>query len=138
MNDKLVSRILATTFGASVLLTLCLLVGSLRSSALGFAIGAAIAMFSVWSLSFAVRRFGTPDNPAAKFGLTMIALVKLLLNTAILSFALTSPYVNPFALFVGVGLVPCVIVLEVIRTDWRSTSLSGQETEPTHLRTHHP
>ena len=113
-NETLPQRTLRTTFWLSALFVLIFgLRGETRIS-FGLALGAAIALFSLWSLIVLVPRLVTPGNAgASKFLLGMAPFLKLPLYAGILQFAMVSPYIEPFAVFVGACFVPAVLVLKV-------------------------
>jgi len=95
---------------------LLFVMGGHLTTAFGLAIGAALGLLSLWSLTVAVPRLFRPDDPAAALWLGLLTMVKLPVYAIVLAFAMTSSHVNPFAVFVGVGLMPVVLVLEIL---WR-------------------
>jgi hypothetical protein len=107
-------RTLRTTFW---LATLFVIVFGLRGQAtvsVGLAIGSAIGLFSLWSLTVLVPRLVRVNNDFAKFGLGITMILKIPLYAVVLAYAMVSPSVHPFAVFVGVALVPAVITLKVL------------------------
>jgi hypothetical protein len=112
-DDKLPQRSLKTTFLTAVLFSIVAVARGEFAWALGLAIGAFLGMASLWSLTVAIPRLFASRNPAAKYGVGMLMLMKLPFYAGVLYFAMASPLVSPFATFVGVALVPAVIVLKV-------------------------
>jgi hypothetical protein len=113
-EDRLPQRTLRTTFWVAALFAL---VFGLRGDipiAFGLSIGAGIALMSLWTLIFAVPRLFAPGAVAPQMLLGMLTFIKLPLYAVILSFAMTSRFVSPFAVFVGAALVPLVLVLKVV------------------------
>ena len=93
-------------------------------TALGFAVGAGVGLFSLWGLTFAVPRFA--GRPGLRPLVGMMYLLKLALIAAALWFTMTSPLIQPFAVFAGAAIVPVVIVtlklkaaLFISSEDWR-------------------
>jgi hypothetical protein len=113
-DDNLPQRTLKTTFWLAAFLTLIFYLRGQTAISFGLAIGAAIGLTSLGSLTFAVPRLFNPGNPVAKLWLGMIALVKLPVYALVLSFAMSCKYIAPLAVFVGAALVPAVIVLKVL------------------------
>jgi len=113
-DDKLPQRTLSTTFWLSAFFIMVFGLRGQLTISFGLAIGAAIGLLSLWSLVFVVPRLFTHDNPFAKFLLGMVALMKLPIYAGVLYFAMSSPLISPFAVFIGAALVPAVIVLKVL------------------------
>ncbi len=113
-QPTLPERTLRTTFWLSALFVLVFGVRGDMTIALGLTIGSALGLFSLWSLHWAVPRLTAGANPFSKFLLGMLMVAKLPIYAGVLSFSMVSPLVNPFAVFVGVALVPIVIVLKVV------------------------
>ena len=90
----------------------------------GFAIGAGIGLFSLWSFTVVIPRLAGQDSNAGRFWLGLLLLAKLPIYAGILVFAMTSPLVHPFAVFVGAGLIPMVIIGTAL------SSLSGTGRAP--------
>jgi len=113
-NETLPQRTLRTTFWLALFFSLVFgLRGDVRIS-FGLGLGAAIALFSLWSLIVIVPRLVAPGNPTAgKILLGIAAFLKLPLYAGILQFAMVSPYIEPFAVFIGACFVPAVLVLKV-------------------------
>ena len=86
------------------------LVSGAFTTAVGAAIGCALGLFSIWSLAVAIPRLCSNPEPIAKFGLAMLLIAKLPLYAGVLMFAMTSHYVNAFAVFAGVAMVPVAII----------------------------
>ena len=130
-NETLPQRTLRTTFWLSAFFALVFgLRGDFRVS-FGLALGAAIALFSLWSLIVLVPRLAAPGNASAsKFLLGMAAFLKLPLYAGILQFAMVSPYIEPFAVFVGACFVPAVLVLKVAGYQLIERVSVGEETCP--------
>jgi hypothetical protein len=111
---NLPQRTLRTTFWVAAFFTLVFgLRGETRIS-FGLAIGAAIGLSSLWSLTVAVPRLFAPGKPAPRLMLGMFTSLKLPLYAVVINYTVNSPYVSPFAMFIGVAFVPAVIFLKVI------------------------
>src|SRR5438874_12241570 len=112
-NETLPQRTLKSTFWLAVFFVLVFgLRGELRIS-FGLGLGAAIALFSLWSLIMLVPRLVTPGNARkSKLLLGIAAFLKLPLYACVLQFAMVSPYIEPFAVFVGACFVPAVLILK--------------------------
>jgi len=117
-DERLPQRTLKTTFWVGAFFMLIFGLRGEMPVVFGLAIGTSIGLLSLWSLIFAVPRLFVPGSAAPKFLLGMVAFLKLPLYAAILSFAMTSRFVNPFAVFVGAALVPVVLVLKVVGYQW--------------------
>lgn len=76
------------------------------ASAMGIGIGAAVGLFSLLSLTLAVPRLCAQAKPASLAGLGLLLVVKTPIYAVLLFFAMTSPMVNPLAVFAGVGILP--------------------------------
>ncbi len=128
-DDKLPQRTLKTTFWLASLFTLVFAVRGQTDIAFGLAIGTAIGLSSLWSLTFAVPKLLRPGNPTAKLSLGIMAMIKLPVYALVLSFAMSSKYVEPLSVFLGAALVPAVIVLKVLGYQLveRSRSAVGEE-----------
>ena len=128
-DDKLPQRTLKTTFWLASLFTVVFGVRGQTDIAFGLAIGAAIGLSSLWSLAFAVPKLLKPGNPAARFSLGVVAMIKLPVYALVLSFAMSSKYVEPLSVFLGAALVPAVIVLKVLGYQMleRSQAAVGEE-----------
>ena len=113
-EDNLPQRTLKTSFWLAAFFVLLFEARGDRAVALGLTLGAAVGMFSLWSLLVVVPKLFRPGNHAAKFWLGIAALMKLPLYAIIMSVAMTSRYVAPFAVFSGVALVPAVIFLKTV------------------------
>ncbi len=113
-DDRLPQRTLATTFWLAAFFIMVFGLRSQLTVSFGLAIGAAIGLLSLWSLVFVVPRLFTHDNPFARLLLGMVALMKLPVYAAVLYFAMSSRFINPFAVFIGAALVPAVIALKVL------------------------
>jgi hypothetical protein len=113
-DDKLPQRTLKTTFTIAALFSIVFVVRGELALALGLAIGAMLGIASLWSLTMAVPRLFASRHPSAKIGLGALMLAKLPFYAGVLYFAMASPLVSPLATFVGVALVPAVIVLKVV------------------------
>src|SRR5690242_15558974 len=105
-DDRLPQRTLKTTLLVAALFTVIYLVSGQLPAALGIAIGAMLGLVSLWSLTVAVPRLFASPSQASKLGLGLLMLAKLPFYCGVLMFAMTSPLVNPFTVFVGVALVP--------------------------------
>lgn len=114
-NETLPQRTLRTTFWLAALFSLIFGLRGEMKIAFGLALGSAIALFSLWSLIVLVPRLVTPGKaPVSKFLLGTAAFLKLPLYAGILQFAMVSPLIEPFAVFVGACFVPAVLVLKVV------------------------
>lgn len=113
-DEKLPRRTLRTAFW---LTAWCVLVFGVRGQAavsVGLAVGGALSLLSLWSLTWAVPHLLTGASPAARVLLGVVLLMKLPIYALVLGWAVSSRQVSPFALFAGVGVVPAVIVLKVL------------------------
>ena len=113
-DEKLPQRTLKTAFWLGALFTLIFGLRGQTTIAFGLAIGAAIALSSLWSLIYVIPRLFTPDNPAAKLWLGVLWLLKLPVYAVVLYYAMGSRSIQPLAVFAGVALVPVVLVLKVL------------------------
>jgi hypothetical protein len=114
-DDKLPQRTLKTTFTIAALFAVVLVARGELAWAFGLAIGAMLGMVSLWSLTVAVPRLFASRNAGAKFGLAVLMLAKLPFYGGVLYFSMATPLVvSPLATFIGVALVPAVIVLKVL------------------------
>src|SRR5690242_4544589 len=113
-DSKLPQRTLVTTFWLASFFALLFSVRGQMAVSFGLAIGAAIGLFSLGTLIVAVPRFARPGNHLAKFWLAVIWVIKLPVYAVALNFAMTSKYVEPFAVFIGVAMIPAVLVLKVL------------------------
>jgi hypothetical protein len=113
-DNKLPQRTFATTFWLAAFFALVFAVRGQIAISFGLSIGAAIGLFSLGTLIVAIPRLAKPGNYWAKFFLGLIWLIKLPVYAVTLNFAMTSWLVEPFAVFVGVALVPSVVVLKVV------------------------
>lgn len=113
-EQALPQRTLRTTLWLAALFVLVFGLRGQATVSFGLAIGAAIGLFSLWSLTVAVPRLVRQNSAIAKFGLGMMMLAKLPLYAVVLGVAMVSPSVHPFAVFAGVALVPLVITLKVL------------------------
>jgi len=113
-DEKLPFRTLKTGFWLTVFFMLIFTARGQTGIALGLGIGAGVALFSLWTLMYTIPRLLTRDNPAAKVWLGMILCFKMPVYAVVLWFAMGSSAINPFAVAVGVALVPAVLVLKVL------------------------
>jgi hypothetical protein len=113
-DDKLPQRTLRTTFWLSAFFALIFAVRGEMGVSYGLALGSAVGLLSLWSLTVAIPRLFHTGNPAAMFLLGMLTLCKLPIYAFALNFAVTSPHVSPFAVFVGAAFIPLVLVLKVV------------------------
>lgn len=113
-DERLPQRTLKTTLLVAALFTVVYLASGQNAAALGIAIGAMLGLVSLWSLTVAVPQLFASPSQASKLGLGLLMLAKLPFYAGVLMVAMTSPSVNAFTVFVGVGLVPAVLVLKVI------------------------
>ena len=90
--------------------------------AFGFALGGALGIFSLWTLSFGIPRLFHSSNPFSKFLLAMMTLAKLPIYAGTLYFAMASPLISPIATFVGVAMIPAVLVLKTVSYQMLATS----------------
>jgi hypothetical protein len=128
-EDTLPQRTLKTTFWLVAFFTMIFAVRGQLSISLGLVIGGALGLFSLWSLAFAIPKLFGSDNPFSKFLLGILSLLKLPIYAGTLYFAMTSPLVNAFAVFMGVAMVPVVVVLKVLTAQMldKSTLRTGDE-----------
>jgi hypothetical protein len=113
-QENLPQRTLKTTFWLVSFFTIVFAVRGELSVSFGLALGGALGIFSLWSLAFAIPRLFGSANPMAKFALGVLSLLKLPIYAGSLFFAMSSPLISPFAVFVGVAFVPVVVVLKVV------------------------
>src|SRR5947209_5775968 len=113
-DDNLPQRTLKTTFWLAAFFVLLFEARGDRSIALGLTIGAAVGLFSLWSLLVVVPKLFRPGNSVAKLWLGMAAIMKLPIYCVVLSIAMTSKHIAPLAVFCGVALVPMVIFLKTV------------------------
>ncbi|HXG24080.1 MAG TPA: hypothetical protein VNJ09_05945 [Chthonomonadales bacterium] len=113
-DEKLPHRTLRTAFWLAALFTLVFGLRGQTAITFGLAIGAAIGLSSLWSLLFVVPRLFVPGKVAPRFWLGVLAFIKLPIYAVILYFAMSTPYINPGAVFAGVSVVPVVLVLKVL------------------------
>jgi len=113
-EDNLPQRTIKTTTFVVLFFSAIFAARSQVSISLGLAIGGALGVFSLWSLALVVPRLFSSSSPASKFLLGMLGLAKLPIFAGTLYFAMASPLVSPFAVFVGVALTPVVVVLKTI------------------------
>jgi hypothetical protein len=129
-EDTLPQRTLNTTFWLVAFFTMIFALRGQLSVSFGLAVGGALGLFSLWSLAFAIPRLFGSANPWSKFLLGMLSLFKLPIYAGTLFFTMTSPSISPFAVFVGVALVPVVVVLKVLTAQMlvKSNLPAGDET----------
>jgi hypothetical protein len=113
-DDRLPQRTLKTTVLVAGLFTVVYLAYGQMAAACGIAIGSMLGLVSLWSLTIAVPRLFRSPNQMSKLWLGLLMLAKLPLYAGVLMFAMSSPAVNAFTVFVGVALVPVVLVLKVV------------------------
>ena len=113
-DDRLPQRTLKTTFWLSAFFALVFALRGELPVSFGLAIGSALGLLSLWSLTIVIPRLFQAGNPAAKFWLGILSVSKLPIYAVTLNFAVTSPDVSPFAVFVGVAFIPLVLVLKVV------------------------
>ena len=85
-------------------------IGGGTATALGIALGAGLGLFSLWSLTYAIPRLVTPGHPGRKPLLGLIYVAKLAFFGIVLWWAMKSPLIQPFGVFVDAAVVPIVIV----------------------------
>lgn len=113
-DNKLPQRTFVTTFWLASFFSLVFAVRGQVAVSFGLAIGAAIGLFSLGTLIVAVPRLAKPGNYWAKFGLGLVWMIKLPVYAVVLNFAMNSWFVEPFAVFIGVAMIPAVVVLKVV------------------------
>lgn len=123
-EDTLPQRTLKTTFWLVAFFTMIFAVRGQQTISFGLALGGAIGLFSLWSLSFAIPRLFGSANPGAKYLLGFLSVLKLPIYAGTLYFAMSSPLISPFAVFVGVAMVPVVVVLKVVTAQMLENSKS--------------
>jgi hypothetical protein len=113
-DERLPQRTLVTVSWLAAWFALVCAARGQTTFALGLLLGAAIGMFSLWSLMVAVPRLLGGTNPAGRYLVGAILFLKLPLYAVVLNFAMVSPAISPFAVFVGVALIPIVLLLKVV------------------------
>ena len=129
-EETLPQRTLKTTFWLVAFFTMIFALRGEFAVSAGLAVGGALGLFSLWSLSFAIPRLFSSAHPWSKFVLGIMSMLKLPIYAGTLYFTMTSPTVNPFAVFIGVAMVPTVVVLKVLTAQMlvKSTLSAGDET----------
>jgi hypothetical protein len=102
-----------TGIAAGCAIVLALLAGE-PSAAIGFAIGALLAIFSLFSLMIVVPRLCARPGPSTHAGLGLMLILKTPIYAAVLFFAMTSRLVNPLAVFAGVAILPSVVCWQAL------------------------
>lgn len=104
--------------------------GSRLPGLIGFVVGAAIALASVRSIQLIVRDVMRPGEPMMLERLLLLHLLKLPVLIGALAgvaWLVMNQSANPFALVVGVGLVPGVMFWGAVE-DWLATVLPAEAT----------
>jgi hypothetical protein len=129
-DETLPQRTLKTTFWLVTFFTLVFAVRGQLPIAFGLALGGALGLFSLWSLTFAIPKLFSSPSPIAKFKLALLTLSKLPIYAISLYFAMASPVFSPFSVFVGVALIPAVLVLKVVgfKAIQNTNDAAGDET----------
>lgn len=107
-------RTLRTSFWLAAWFVLIFGVRGQAKISLGIALGAAVSMFSLWSLMIVVPRLADGAKKPLGCLLGIVELVKLPLYALVFWYAMASPFFHPLAVFAGVATVPVVIVLKVV------------------------
>ena len=82
--------------------------------ALGFAIGAAVALLNFWGLGVMVRIILTPGARAPRVLAALGFTGRLLLAGVLLALALRYLPVSPLAMILGVSVVPAGLLLKIL------------------------
>lgn len=132
-EDNLPQRTMKTGACLIGFLAVCFAAYGDNRTALGLLIGGAVGIFSLWTLTFVIPRLFHPGGAGSKFLLGAVTLLKLPLYAVTINFAVTSRFVSPFAVFVGVALIPAVVVLKILGQQWvieqkPRRSAAGEET----------
>ena len=109
-KQNLPTRVMLWCIALACLLVLAGLAGGGPKAALGMAVGAALGLFSFWSLSYAIPRFVSPERPDRRLILGLIYLFKILLFGLVLLWAMSSSLLQPFGVFIGALIAPMVII----------------------------
>ncbi len=117
---KVPQRALVATFCLALMGVIALALLGSGSAAIGLAIGSAIGWTSLASFTYAVPRLLRPGDPVARAFFGLIAMIKLPVYAVVLNYAMVSPAVMPVAVFIGVALVPLVILALVLVPQPRS------------------
>jgi len=92
--------------------------------ACGIAAGAAIGLFSLWSLIGMVLTLTGPGKERGRILMAVLAFVKLPILGVAIYYATASRYISPMAMLAGVALVPAVITLKVVGYEYFVTKKS--------------
>lgn len=118
MHETLPQRTLRTTFLVAALFATVYALRGQGAISLGLGVGAALGLFSLWTLTAAIPRLFGGGSPVGRFWLGLLTMAKLPIYMIVLDFAMTSKLVSPFAVFCGVALVPVVLVLKVVTSQY--------------------
>lgn len=113
-EETLPQRTIRTTFWVSLWFVFLFALRGQLPVCFGLAIGTAIGLFSLWTLTWAIPRLVRGGDPAGKFWLGLLTFAKLPIYAVTLNFAMVSPLVSPLAVFCGVAMIPAVIVLKTL------------------------
>ena len=127
-DENLPQRTIRTAFALVSFFVLVSITRGQMPIAFGLALGGALGLFSLWSLSFGIPRLVHSSNPYSQAMLGALTLAKLPIYAGTLYFAMKSPLISPLATFVGVALIPTVIVLKTLTYQMLTTdSVLGDE-----------
>ena len=113
-DENLPQRTLRTGFFLAGWVVLVLYLRGWLTASLGFAVGAALSLFSLWSLTCTVPRILREARPMARVLLVLLLTLKLPAYAVVLYYATTHPYCHPGALVAGIALTPAVFVLKTL------------------------
>ena len=125
LEGDLIARILKVSAGVAGLVTLLLFCGGRSAWAWGFLIGAALSLFSMFSLAVLVpQQFRPGATRRARRWLLLTLILKLPLYAAGLYLVTRVQGISPVAAMFGIALAPIVITLKAI-----GSALTPLETE---------
>jgi len=132
-EETLPQRTLKTTTVLVLFLAVVFMSRGQATISYGLLVGGALGLFSLWTLAFAIPRLITSGSVVGKFWLGLLTIFKLPVYAVTLYFAMTSSFIAPFAVFVGVALCPAVIVMKTLGQMLIETTSAtrGEETCPT-------
>ena len=113
-DEGLPKRTLRTGAWVAALFVLVFGLRGQASISVGLAIGAALGLFSLWSLAYAVPRVLHGRSRAKQVLLAGLLLAKLPIYGLVLNYTMGSRQVSALAVLCGVALIPAVLTLKVI------------------------
>ncbi len=113
-DEKLPQRTLRTGFFLAGWFVVIFYLRGWHTASMGLALGSALSLFSLWSLSLAIPIITHESRGIAKVLVVLLLVFKLPLYACVLYFATTRPYFHLGAVVAGIALVPVVIVLKVL------------------------